>query len=183
MEKFNGRDMVYKLSADRAEWDSIRGRWKLTNYNARTINGLNEHMNRGPRKDTVIPLKPIDFIEDIEEVSIMNYFTLREHIARKVMRGDPDVIKYKVKEYGRFADPFATLILTLIAVSVSSRKVRGGIGFNLGLGLALTFIYILFMQVFTVFATFGNFPPLLAVWIPNILFGIIALFLAQTAPK
>jgi len=122
-------------------------------------------------------------MEDIEEVSIMNFFTLQNHIAKKEMRGDPDVIKYKVKKYERIADPFATLILTLIAVSVSSRKTRGGVGFNLGFGLALTFMYILFMQVFTVFATFGDFPPLLAVWIPNIIFGIIALILARSAPK
>jgi len=183
MEQFKGRELIYKLSADRAEWDSIRQRWKLTNYFARSINGMKESMTRGTRKDTVMTLKPADFIEDIEEVSIMNYFTLREHIAKKEMRGDPDVIKYKVKKYERIAYPFATLILTLIAVSVSSRKVRGGIGFNLGFGLALTFLYILFMQVFTVFATFGNFPPLLAVWIPNLMFGVIALFLARTAPK
>jgi lipopolysaccharide export system permease protein len=122
-------------------------------------------------------------MEDIEEVSIMNFFTLRKHIQMKKLRGDSDLIKYEVKGYERVAFPFATIILTLIGVSVSSRKVRGGIGFNLGLGLALTFLYILFMQVFTVMATFGNFPPLLAVWIPNILFGLIAYILLRMAPK
>jgi lipopolysaccharide export system permease protein len=113
----------------------------------------------------------------------MNYFVLNQHIRKKELRGDPDVMKFKVKGYSRISDPFATLILTLIAVAVSSRKVRGGIGYHLGFGLALTFLYILFMQISTVFATFGNLPPLIAVWIPNMLFGIIAGILLWLAPK
>lgn len=183
LEKFKGRELIYKLSADRAEWDSLHQRWKLNNWFARSLGPETESMVRGTKKDTLLPLKPADFMEDIEEIAIMNWFMLSDHIAKKELRGDPDVIKYKVKKYERIAFPFATLILTLIGVAVSARKVRGGIGFNLGFGLALTFLYILFMQIFTVLATFGNFPPLLAVWIPNILFGIIALALARSAPK
>lgn len=183
MEQIHDRNMTMKLTADKARWDSIRGVWVLDNYAIRKINCDRESIRTGGKMDTVIPLTPKDFIEDIEEVSIMNFFMLRDHIAKKELRGDPDVIKYKVKMYERYASPFATLILTLIAVSVSSRKVRGGIGFNLGLGLALTFLFILFMQVFTVLATFGDFPPLLAVWTPNIIFSIIALFMARITPK
>jgi lipopolysaccharide export system permease protein len=144
---------------------------------------MKESMHKGDRLDTTFGLKPADFMEDIEDVSIMNFFTLRKHIQQKKLRGDPDLIKYEVKGYERVAFPFATIILTLIGVAVSSRKVRGGLGFNLGFGLALTFLYILFMQFFTVMATFGNFPALLAVWIPNILFAIIALILLRMAPK
>ena len=144
---------------------------------------MNESITKGVKLDTLLPFKPADFTEDIEEVKIMNYFTLQEHIKNKELRGDPDLIKFKVKKYERIAFPFATIILTLIGVSVSSRKVRGGIGFHLGLGLALTFIYILFMQIFTVFATFGDLPPLIAVWIPNIIFGFVAFFLLKIAPK
>jgi len=183
LERFRERELVYKIFADQAIWDSIHSRWKLRHYFSRTIGPMEESIRKGEELDTMLALKPADFMEDIEEVSIMNFFTLREHIAMKRLRGDPDLIKYEVKEYERIAYPFATLILTLIGVAVSSRKVRGGIGFNLGLGLALTFIYILFMQIFTVLATFGNFPPLIAVWIPNIIFGLIALFLARLAPK
>jgi lipopolysaccharide export system permease protein len=183
LEKFNGRVLTYKLSGERIEWDSLRLGWKITNYYSRHLNGMEESIHKGLTLDTVLPFKPADFTEDIEEVKIMNYFTLREHIKDKKLRGDPDVIKYQVKKYERIAFPFATLILTLIGVSVSSRKVRGGIGFHLGLGLALTFIYILFMQIFTVFATFGDLPPLIAVWIPNIIFTIIAFYLYRIAPK
>jgi len=183
MEKFENRDLVYKLKSERLEWDSIKSHWKIYNYYIRRIHGTKESFSKGLVLDTSLSFQPSDFTENIEEVKIMNYITLRQHIRIKEMRGDPDVIKYKVKKYERIAFPFATLILTLIGVSVSSRKVRGGIGFNLGFGLALTFIYILFMQIFTVFATFGDFPPLIAVWIPNIIFGIIAFVMIRTAPK
>jgi lipopolysaccharide export system permease protein len=183
IEKFVKGEMVYKLKAERLDWDSIRQHWIIGSYYARSMNGLKESMRKGTKLDTVLPLVPADFTEDIEEVKIMNFFVLRQHIKKKELRGDPDVMKYKVKGYTRISDPIATIILTLIAVAVSSRKVRGGIGFHLGLGLALTFLYILFMQISTVFATFGNLHPLIAVWIPNMLFGIIALVLLRLAPK
>jgi len=183
LEKFDNQDLVFKLKSERIEWDSIQLHWKIFNYYTRTIHGTEESISKGLVLDTILPFRPSDFTEDIEEVKVMNYITLRQHINVKEMRGDPDVVKYKVKKYERIASPFATLILALIGVSVSSRKVRGGIGFNLGFGLALTFIYILFMQIFTVFATFGDFPPLIAVWVPNIIFGIIAFIMIRTAPK
>jgi len=183
LEKFEKREMYYKLKGDGIEWDSLRLRWHIKDYYIRRINGMEESITKGKKLDTILPFIPADFTEDIEEVKIMNYFVLRKHIKDKELRGDPDVIKYKVKKYERIAFPFATLILTVIGVSVSSRKVRGGIGFHLGLGLALTFIYILFMQIFTVFATFGDLPPLIAVWIPNLIFGVIAFFLIKVAPK
>ncbi|HNW75139.1 MAG: LptF/LptG family permease [Bacteroidales bacterium] len=183
VEKFRDQELIYKLKAERLEWDSIRSHWIISNYYIRTINGMEETLKKGAKLDTVMPFTPSDFMEDIEDVKIMNYFALRKQIKEKELRGDPDVIKYKVKGYERMAFPFATIILTVIGVSVSSRKVRGGIGFHLGSGLALTFIYILFMQIFTVFATFGDLPPLIAVWIPNIIFGIIAFFLLKIAPK
>jgi len=183
LETFKGRDLRFKLMADRVDWDSIHSKWILHNYFYRKLGVNSESIKTGIRMDTTLAFKPSDLNEDIEEVSTMNYFVLQEHLDKIQMRGDPDVIKYKVKKYERIVFPFATLVLTLIAVSVSSRKVRGGMGFSLGFGLALTFAYILFMQVFTVLATFGNFPPLLAVWTPNIIFAIVALILVRTAPK
>jgi len=183
LERFENRELVYRLKSERLEWDSVKSRWKIYNYFIRRIYGTNESLSKGQMLDTLLPIQPSDFTENIEEVKIMNYIALRQHIKKKEMRGDPDVVKYQVKKYERIAFPFATLILTLIGVSVSSRKVRGGIGFHLGFGLALTFIYILFMQIFTVFATFGDLPPLIAVWVPNIIFGIIGFIMIWTAPK
>jgi lipopolysaccharide export system permease protein len=183
LEKFEKKEMTLKIRAEIIEWDSLRSHWQIKNYYVRRVNGMEESITKGTKLDTVLPFIPADFTEDIEEVKIMNYFVLRKHIKDKELRGDPDAIKFKVKKYERIAYPFATLILTVIGVSVSSRKVRGGIGFHLGLGLALTFLYILFMQIFTVFATFGDLHPLLAVWIPNIIFGVIAAILIRIAPK
>ncbi len=183
IEQFDGKELKSKLMADQIAWDSTHRRWTVTNYYHRTLLDSSENITRGSSFDTVMPFTPKDFVEDIEEVKTMNYFVLTRHIEAKTLRGDPDVIKYKVKKYERIASPFATIILTVIGVSVSSRKVRGGIGFHLGSGLALTFLYILFMQVFTVFATFGDLPPLPAVWIPNVIFGLIAFILYKTAPK
>ena len=183
IEKFENRELVYKLKAERLDWDSIHHRWIISGYYERRLNGLKESIRKGLKLDTVLPLVPDDFTEDVEEVKIMNYFVLAEHIKKKELRGDPDVMQFKVKGFSRISDPFATLILTLIGVAVSSRKVRGGIGYHLGMGLSLTFLYILFMQISTVFATFGNLHPLVAVWIPNIIFGIIAFILLRLAPK
>jgi len=183
LEDFEGRALTYKIMADRVEYDSATGKWKFFNYYARRVQGDAESLRSGKMMDTILPMKPSEFLEDLEDVAVMNYFVLNDQIKKKELRGDPDIIKYKVKKYERVAFPFATLILTLIGVAVSSRRVRGGLGFSLGFGLALTFVYILFMQIFTVFATFGNFPPMLAVWVPNIIFGIISLFLAKRAPK
>jgi lipopolysaccharide export system permease protein len=183
LEKFEGRELVYKLMADRIRYDSIKHKWTIDEYYSRRINGLNESIHKGVTLDTVLPFKPTDFVEDIEEVKIMGYMALRDHIATKELRGDPDVLSYKVKKYERWAFPFATIILTLIGVSVSSRKVRGGIGYHLGFGLALTFMYILFMQISSVFGQFGTISPFLAVWIPNIFFGIVAILLIRLAPK
>ena len=99
------------------------------------------------------------------------------------MRGSSNVIEFQIEKYKMTANAFATFILTLIGVSISSRKIRGGMGLHLGIGLLISFSYILFMQFSTVFATNGNMNPLLAVWLPNILFAIIGVFVYRTAPK
>lgn len=183
LEKFRNRELTYKIMADKIMYDSVNGTWKLEHYYKRTIDSMNETLVRGRSMDTLLPIKPGDFVEDIEDVKTMGYFKLREHIRQKTLRGDPDVEEFEVKKYERWAFPFATIVLTLIGVAVSSRKVRGGIGFHLGLGLALTFLYILFMQISAVFGAFGNVPPYLAVWIPNIVFAIIAVIQIRLAPK
>ena len=113
----------------------------------------------------------------------MNFRQLRDYIADEKMKGSEDVIVYEVEKHTRVSSPFATLVLTLIGVTLSSRKIRGGIGMHLGLGILITFAFILFMRVSTVFALFGNLSPALAAWIPNIIFGIIGVWLLRIAPK
>lgn len=183
LEEFDGQILKFKLKSDKISYDSATGRWRIENYFIREINGLEESITKGTKIDTLLPIKPGDFIEDVEEIKVLGYQKLKEVIEKKLLRGDPDVVHYQVKEYERIAHPFAAIILTLIGVAVSSRKVRGGIGYHLGLGLALTFFYILFMQISAVFGIFGTVPPMLAVWLPNILFAVIAAWMLWRTPR
>ena len=183
LEEFDGTTLKYKLKGDKFSFDTLTGKWKIDQYFIRKINGLEESITKGLSMDTLLPIKPGDFIEDVEEIKVLGYVKLKEVIGKKLLRGDPDVIHYQVKQYERIAHPFATIILTLIGVAVSSRKARGGIGYHLGLGLALTFFYILFMQISAVFGTFGSIQPMLAVWLPNIFFSVIAVFMLWKTPK
>jgi lipopolysaccharide export system permease protein len=183
LEKMNEKGLSYKLSADFISWDSIKHEWKADMYLERTIQGMHETLTHGKSKLLSMPLDPKDFSINVDDTKVMNYWELRKFIAREKMRGSSTVSKFEVEKYKRIAWPFATIVLTIIGVALSSRKVRGGTGLNLGLGLSISFAFILFMQFFTVFATFGNLPPIIAVWIPNILFGLLGIYLLRMAPK
>jgi len=175
--------LIYKLNTDKAVFDTISNKWTLINYYERYIDGLNEKLIIGKTKDTTLALNPKDLIVIKEDYEEMDFFQIRNFIAKQKLKGSPNVMTYEIEMHKRIAFPFATIILTIIGVSLSSRKVRGGIGMHLGLGIALTFIYILFMQFTTVFAISGNLSPLVAAWIPNLIYIIIALYLLKKAPK
>lgn len=175
--------LYYKLNSDMISWDSISGKWRMRNYFIREINGDKEKLIKGRELDTLINLHPEEFTILAEDIKTMNYFELNDFIEKEKLRGSGNIQEYMIEKHERYAFPFATIILTIIGVSLSSRKIRGGIGFHLGMGILLTFTYILFMQVSTVFATTGNLQPALAVWIPNIIFGFLSIFLLKLAPK
>jgi lipopolysaccharide export system permease protein len=183
LEKFSDSGMTEKLSSDYLKWDSLSGMWTLDNWVKRKIGQNGEIITRGAKMDTLLNLNPGDFAIDVDDAMYMNYRELRDFIEMEKLRGSSNLMKFQIEKHKRIAFPFATIVLTLIGVSLSSRKVRGGIGFNLGVGITICFAFILFMQVTTVFATFGNLPPVIAVWIPNFLFGILALWLLRIAPK
>jgi len=183
MEKFEDNNLVFKLNADRIEWDSVSGTWNLDNYFYRELNGMNETLVKGKKMDTLINLHPREFTFIIEDIKTMNYSALRAFIDKEKLKGSQNIKEYEVEKHKRIAFPFATIILTFIGVSISSRKVRGGIGMHLGIGLTLTFSFVLFLQITTVFATRGDLAPWLSVWIPNILFSVIGLVLLKLAPK
>jgi lipopolysaccharide export system permease protein len=183
LEHIDEGELVYKLMAETALWDSTMAGWSIRNYNERVINGLQEEVSFGQRLDTILPFTPQDFIQDLKEMEMMNFSELRDYIANEKLKGTEHVKFYEVEKHRRMAFPFATLVLTLIGVSLSSRKVRGGIGLHLGLGIGLSFAFILFMQVSTTFATNGNLHPFLSVWIPNVFFGILGVYLLKVAPK
>ena len=126
---------------------------------------------------------PKDFNQRLNQIETLTSPELHEYIDEQRMRGSDNIEAFLVESYKRIAFPFACFILTLIGVTLSCKKVRGGIGINLGVGLALSFSYILFMQVFCEFAKGSSLPPLLAVWIPNIIYTIIGVVLYFKAPK
>jgi lipopolysaccharide export system permease protein len=175
--------LLYKLNSSKAIFDTVKEKWIIHDYYIRKINGEREKLIKGMEMDTAIALYPEDLVLIKEDYEVMDFFELRKFIKDQKMKGAGNVIQYEVEQQKRTAYPFAALILTLIGVSLSSRKIRGGMGMHLGLGIALTFIYIMFMQFATVFAVYGGLSPLLAAWIPNMIFLVIALFLVNNAPK
>ena len=150
----------------------------------REIEGDKETYTTGQKLDTVMAFQPSEFSENPKKIrEQLTFPELDRYIDRMKMRGSSNVIEFQIEKYKMIANAFATFILTFIGVSISSRKIRGGMGLHLGIGLLISFSYILFMQFSTVFATNGNMNPLLAVWLPNILFAIIGVFVYRTAPK
>jgi lipopolysaccharide export system permease protein len=184
IEKFSdsGR-LVSKLSSSSVTYDTAKNKWKAMNYYLREIKGNEEVISRGKTIDTALIIKPSDFFRDPGFVGTMTYRELDDYIKQLQMQGSDELKLFLIEKHRRYASPFAVFILTLIGVSLSSRKVRGGIGMNIGMGLLLSFSYILFLQFASQFSLKGNLGPMLAMWIPNLLYAVIALVLYKMAPK
>ena len=183
LEKFEGKQLVSKLTSRSIKWNKEKEKWTIKDYVIRRIDGDKETLEKGKSIDTLLNFKPDEFSRRTNVVEAMNMMELDDFIDEQIMRGDSNISAYKIEKYRRIANPFSAFILTLIGVSLASRKVRGGMGLHLGIGLALSFSFILFMQISTVFATNGSMNPLLAVWFPNILFLVIGIYLYRVAPK
>lgn len=182
-EKFKKLELKYKFSCDRLIWDSTSNQWRAENWFIRTINKDQETVSSGASKDTTFGFLPTEFSTRENNITTFDNNELDAYIADKQSRGAEGIQFDLVERYKRTSFPFATFILTLIGVSLSSRKVRGGIGLQIGAGILLSFTYIMFMQVTTTFATNGNLHAAIAVWIPNMVFTIVALWLYRNAPK
>jgi lipopolysaccharide export system permease protein len=184
LEKFDdsGR-LESKLVATRVTWDTATSKWSAWTYYIRDLKDGQEVITRGLRIDTTLTIRPEDFARDPQYVGTMKYRELNDYIDLLRLQGSDELKLFLVEKQKRFANPFSVFILTLIGVSLSSKKVRGGIGMQVGIGLALSFSYILFMQFASQFSLKGNLNPLIALWIPNILYLFIALFLYRLAPK
>ncbi|HAM98020.1 MAG TPA: hypothetical protein DCQ26_05375 [Marinilabiliales bacterium] len=184
MEKFEDGELRSKLLSDYIQWDTTLNKWKITNYKIRTLypDGK-EKIETGKRIDTTLNISPTDFSRRINVVEAMNYKELNEFIAQEKRVGSDNVTLWQIEKHKRFAYPFSTMILTLIGVCISSRKTRGGIGLNIGIGIFLAFSYIMFMQVSTVLATNASMNPIVAVWTPNLVYLIIGLFLYSKASR
>jgi lipopolysaccharide export system permease protein len=183
LEKFSGDNLKEKLIADKITWDSLKLKWKIDNYSIRKIDGLKESMTSGISKDTTLDMRPTDFEIYDNIYQAMNMNELNDRIEKEKTRGTGVMVDLKLEKYKRFVYPLSAYILTLMGVSLSSRKVRGGIGLPLGIGIFLSFAYIIFIQFANMFALKGGLPPLIAVLIPNIIFGILGVYLLIKAPK
>lgn len=183
LEKIVNGKLTYKLMAENVEWDSLHKSWHINHYFIRKIDGLNEVLTGGARFDTILNFSADDFGRKLANIETLDYFELKNYISTEKMKGSDNVQLYEIERYKRIAFPFATFILTLIGVSLASRKVRGGIGYHIGLGLLISFSFILFMQVSTTFAASGLASPLISVWIPNFIFGLLALYMLKRALK
>ncbi len=144
---------------------------------------MEDHIRSGERLDTVLNLTVTDFYRNKKTVESLSYSQLNELIDTQNMRGDKNVMYAQIEKHTRFALPFSAFILTIMGVALSSRKKRGGIGWNIGVGIALSFSYILFLRFSQMFVFTGTLPPWLALWLPNIIFAIITGFLYKYAPK
>jgi lipopolysaccharide export system permease protein len=184
MEKFNDHGKLEsKMSAQMVKWDTTVNKWGAWWYNIRETDSLGERLSTGRRIDTVLNVTPSDFARSPEFVGTMNHRELREYIGVLKLQGSDELKLYLNEKHRRYAMPFAFFVLTLIGVSLSSRKIRGGIGMQIGLGLMLTFSYILFMQFASQFSLKGDLNPALAMWLPNIIYTFIALGVYRFAPK
>ncbi len=172
-----------KLSSPTVVFDTSTNKWSAMNYTLRDITDEKEIITKGKQLDTTLTIKPSDFSRDPGFVGTMTYKELDDYIDLLHLQGSDELKLFLIEKHKRFSNPFAVFILTLIGVSLSSRKVRGGIGMNIGIGLILSFSYILFLQFASQFSLKGNLNPMLAMWIPNILYTCIALVLYKMAPK
>lgn len=183
LEKISNGKLTYKLRAKRIRWDSTNGSWQIHNYVARTITSTGEQIVQGKRLDTVLNLTPKEFGKSKDVIETLSTPKLKAFIERERMKGSDKINLYLVKQYERTSSPFSTFILTLIAVAISSRKLRGGIGLNIAMGFLIAFAYIFFMKFSVTLSINANFPPLLGVWAPNILFGLLGIYLVRFSMK
>ncbi|MEG1728557.1 MAG: LptF/LptG family permease [Bacteroidaceae bacterium] len=186
LDKFVNKKLVSHLTARVIQYDTLsdkRYRWTISNYQVRELKGMRETMTTGDKIDSIIMMEPSDLVYTRNQQQTMTSPELKDFIEKQKLRGSANVGLFEIEYYKRFAGSFAAFILTIIGASLSCEKRKGGMGLSLGIGLALSFTYILLEAVFATFATKAGWPPQLSVWIPNILFSFIALYLYRKTPK
>lgn len=178
LDKFRGKQLVSHLTASSLRYDDEKENlWHIRDYTLRTMDGQNERMTRGVMMDSIIDMSPEDFLLLKGQQETMTSPQLRHYIEKQKQRGVGNLKVFEIEYHKRIAASFASFVLTLIGLSLSSRKIKGGMGVNLGIGLVLSFGYILFQSLSATFSASGNMPSWVAVWLPNVVFSFIALYL------
>ena len=185
LEKFKDGELVYLLKAKRAKWKGEPNKWQLQNYEIRTFEGMKETFiqKKNEKMDTIFNLYPDDFVRYHNQKEMMTTAELQDFIDMERQRGLSPTKVYEIEIHRRTAEPFTILILTLIGVALASKKIRGGMGLHLAIGMAIGAVYIFLSKFSITFATNKSLSPLLGVWIPNIIFSIVAIYLLLRAQK
>ena len=183
LEKFKNEKLVHKITATRIKWNPKDSTYTMYDYTKRTVGELNDKIEKAPQKDAVFTfdledLTPVVYIAETLSLGKLNAFIKKER-----ERGSSNINVYLVVLYKKYSVPVSAFILTIIAVAVSAMKRRGGMGTNLAIGIALAFAFVFFDKIFGVLAEKSSIPPMLAVWLPNIAFGILAIYLLRNAKR
>lgn len=180
LEKFDKKVLRSRLTAQSIKYDTLN-RWTLQDYSIRTFHNLRETIKTGTSKDTVIDVEPKDFLISKNDQEILTLPQLKKYIKRQKERGVANIKNFEIELEKRYAMTGAAFILTIIGMSLSAKKVKGGMGMNIGIGLLLSFSYILFTTVTSTFAISGYTSPFVAMWIPNVIYALIAIVLYKKA--
>ncbi|ANI89998.1 permease [Arachidicoccus ginsenosidimutans] len=184
MMRLKNHELVYNLRSASIRWDTAHGaHWNLQSVVERTFNKGVETVKYYPEKKVYFKFDPTDLKDDQYAEVKLTTPKLWQKIKLEELRGGEDVNSYKIEFYHRFATPISVLILTMIGAVIAGRKVRGGSGAHLAIGFVLAAVFILMDRFSTIFSTKANFPPLIAAWLPNIVFAIVAIYLYRKAPK
>jgi len=183
LDRVKDNKVVYNLRAETMKWDTAKKNWKLINATERYINGLQETVHTKPEMHLNLNITPADLQNDEYMKDKLTTPDLRRFIKMEELRGSEGLNTLRVELYRRTATPFTVLLLTLIGVVVSSRKMRGGSGLHLAIGIIIAVVFILCDRFSTVFSIKGDFPPFVAAWLPNVIFGGVAYLLYRIAPK
>lgn len=182
LDRFEGKELVSRLTASRIKYDSAY-QWTIYDYSIRDFEGMKESVKTGAQIDTTLSVIPSDFLIASNDFEQMTTPQLRDHIEKQKNKGIGNIQSFEIEYHKRFSSIASAFILTIIGASLSARKVKGGMGLNIGIGLLLSVSYILFMTLSSTFAVNGLVSPLIAAWIPNIIFIFIAAYIYRKAPN
>ncbi|MCZ2224970.1 MAG: LptF/LptG family permease [Chitinophagales bacterium] len=183
LDKFNDTKIIQNIRSEGIKWDANKNKWILTTVFIRNINGLKEQVERYDEKEMNFNFKPNDLQKDNYTTGKLTTPELKRYIKLEEMRGSETINDFKIERYKRDAGAFTVFMLTIIGAIIAGRKVRGGSGIHLAVGIAIAALYIVTDKFSTIFSTKGNFSPLIAAWLPNIFFCLVVIYLYKKAPK
>jgi len=183
MEKFDKDQLKYKINASRIMWNEKQKNYTLYDYTKRTVGELSDKIEMAERKDTVFSFDLEDLTPMVYVAETLSILELNHFIDKEIKKGNANISVYLVVLYKKYSLPVSAFILTIIALAVSSMKRRGGMGINLAIGIAIAFAFVFFDKIFGALAEKSTINPFIAVWLPNVLFGILAIYLLKNAKR